>query len=186
MEQSGLIRQVATEVSNSANEVHLAMALRRMSELQMMQARQSPKDLLGSLSDAGFAWRDIAALVGVSVAAVQKWRRGEAISGERRLSLARICALLQLAEVTFLILDPVSWLEMPIMPGVHATALDLFLGGRDDLVVRLMSENPPQPESVLDSYDPQWRVHLVDNEFETFEAADGMISIRPRNGVRIG
>ena len=39
------------------------------------RAKASVVTMLGELGDMGFAWRDLARMVGVSVPAVQKWRR---------------------------------------------------------------------------------------------------------------
>lgn len=49
------------------------------------RARCAPMHALEQLADYGFAWRDIARVVGVSVPAITKWRKGAGVTGENRL-----------------------------------------------------------------------------------------------------
>lgn len=64
---------VETLARNAAVEWRTAAAER---------AKDSVASMLSDLADLGFARRDIARLVKVSVPAVQKWRRGEGVRGE--------------------------------------------------------------------------------------------------------
>lgn len=127
------------------------------------------------------AWRDVARLLRVSVPAVQKWRRGEGMSGANRLRLARVVAALDMLK-QYLISEPVSWLEMPIKEGVALTRLDLLVGNRFDLALELVSDGdePIVVDPILDEFDPTWRESRVDTAFELFVADDGVVSIRPR------
>lgn len=137
--------------------------------------------LLGRAGEAGLAWRDVARIVGVTVPAVQKWRKGEGISGPKRLTLARLVALMDVLEANF-IHEPASWLEMPIRDGVGLSRLDLLAAGRFDLVLLLIADDavPVEIDQVLDEYDSEWRSRYVDDAFESFIAADGNMSIRSR------
>jgi len=155
---------------------------RKWMDAQRAAAMADGSTLLGKLSDAGMAWRDVARLVGVSVAAVQKWRRGEGITGANRLKLAGIVAVLQCLHEE-MINEPVSWLEMPVHAGVALTSVDLMAAGRYDLVLELADgEHSPAETTiaVLDEFDPHWRDTRVDETFEVFVADDGIPSIRPR------
>lgn len=119
-------------------------------------------------------------MVGVSVPALQKWRRGEGMTAENRSKLARIAGLIEMLEERF-VNEPVSWLEMRVETGVALTPLDLVAAGRDDLVLELATETETAVrESVYAEYDPDWRSMLVDAAFESFIAADGAVSLRPR------
>lgn len=156
--------------------------LRSLEERQYRFASQSGLELLEALSDAGFAWRDIARLAHVSVPAVQKWRRGEGITGANRLRLAKIVALLDVLD-EHLIAQPASWLEMPVKEGVALSRLTLLAEGRYELVLELISDEQDfvSVDAVLDEYDPEWRNKFIDDRFEAFTAADGIVSIRPRS-----
>lgn len=179
-ESDVLHRQVRTLHSDSA-------AFRRRAltdDLEARQQRAAMSDgvhILAALSGAGLSWRDIARLAQVSVPAVQKWRRGEGISGAKRLRLAKVLALLEALEERF-IAEPVSWLEMPVREDVDLSRLDLLASDRYDLVLLLVSDdaNDVEVERILDEFNPEWRQHLVDSQFETFVDAEGVVAIRPR------
>lgn len=145
------------------------------------RARCAPTQALEQLSDHGFAWRDIARVVGVSVPAINKWRKGTGITGENRLKIARLLALIDMLSDRF-IDEPASWLEMPISDGVGLSRMDLLERGRYDLVLALASPHTGDGtvDSVLNEIDPDWRENLVDNMFESYVADDGVISIRPK------
>jgi hypothetical protein len=127
------------------------------------------------------SWRDVARVLGVSVPAVQKWRKGGEITGVNRYNLARLAAVLDLIA-DHLVLEAVSWLEMPIRHDVSLTRMDLLASNRHDLVLELVSDEASSttPVAVLDAYDPAWRENLVDRAFEAFEAGDGRMSVRPK------
>lgn len=128
------------------------------------------------------AWRDVARLVNVSVPAVQKWRRGDGMTGENRFRLAGVLALLVCLE-NKMVNQPVSWLEMPVLRDVSVSAMDLIAADRYDLVLELAADvtaDEGQRIQALDEFDPAWRATRVDEKFEVFEAEDGILSIRPR------
>jgi len=149
---------------------------------QHAQALKDGTGLLAELSERGMAWRDVARLVNVSVPAVQKWRRGEGITGENRLRLAGVVAVLVCLDRK-MVNEPVSWLEMPVLRDVSVSAMDLLAADRYDLVLELAADDPvigTDRAQVLNEFDPQWRTRHVDDNFEVFEADDGILSIRPR------
>lgn len=151
-------------------------------ERQQVEVARDGRSLLEELGDLGMAWRDVARLVGVSVAAVQKWRRGDGITGANRLKLAGIVALLAYLQEN-MISAPVSWLEVPVRQGVSVCRLDLLIAGRYDLVLELANDEAAPVETandVLDEFDPNWHTTRVEDRFEVFTAADGVPSIRLR------
>lgn len=145
------------------------------------RARCAPMHALEQVADYGFAWRDIARVVGVSVPAITKWRKGAGVTGENRLKIARLLALIDMLSDRF-IDEPASWLEMPIKAGVGITRMDLLERGRYDLVLALASTHTGDGtvEYVLNETDQDWRETFVDNAFESYVAEDGVISIRPK------
>jgi len=163
-------------------ELRRKYLLEHFSELQRVAVLQSGRELLSDLGEAGMAWRDVARIAGVSVAAVQKWRRGDGITGANRLKLAEIVAILRFLEENC-VNDVVSWLEVPLRTGVSLTAMDLLAAGRFDLVLELGHDENQVAEvatAVLDEFDPNWPSTRMDGHFEVFTASDGVRSIRPK------
>lgn len=175
-----LDRQVG-DLHTDTSELRRAAQLADLEERQASAAKASGQQILVRLSEIGFAWRDIARIVGVSVPAVRKWRRGEGMTGENRLRLAKIIALIELLEQQ-LINEPVSWLEMPAKDGVSLSAMDLLVSGRFDLVLDLAragSERRPA-DPILDAFNPNWRSRYIDTAHEVYIESDGMPAIREK------
>nr|MBM4732588.1 transcriptional regulator [Prescottella equi] len=160
---------------------------RRRANLADLESRRtqialgSLTEMLEELSDKGFAWRDIARVLDVSVPAVTKWRRGSGATGENRLRVAKLLALIEMLESRF-VTEVASWLEMRVSEGVAVTPLDMLAAGRYDLVLDLAAEhsNGEGSEHTLTEYAPDWRDRFIDNAFETFLGHDGVVSIRPK------
>ncbi|MDN5731039.1 MAG: hypothetical protein L0K41_06295 [Yaniella sp.] len=178
--ESSVLRRQVKDLTDDSQETHRNAVRIELDHRSHRWARQSTHDLLSELRSWGFAWRDVARIVGVSVPALQKWRKGASQSSTNRLKLAQFVALVEYVEHELLINDVASWLEMPIRTGVHLTALDLLAENREVLVIELASEQAT-PEKVLDEFEPEWREKLVDNAFEVFTASDGSKAIRPRD-----
>lgn len=139
--------------------------------------RQDMRTLLARLADNGFAWRDIARLVGVSVPAVQKWRQGGPATGQSRLQAAAALAACDLITEHYLVHDVASWFEVPVVLGYPITALDLYAAKQIQLVFSLATGNA-DPEQVLSAFDPDWRENYR-SDFEVYQASDGL-AIRPK------
>jgi hypothetical protein len=142
------------------------------------RARASTTEMLNELAELGFAWRDVARLVGVSVPAVQKWRRGERASGERRRQVAGLLAACDLIADHYEVREIASWFEMPLIADVPVTPIDLYIGKRPDLVFEYAS-GQADPEQIVTQFDGEWRERYR-SDFEVFRAEDGDLSIRPK------
>lgn len=142
------------------------------------RGKSSPAELLTALADFGFGWRDVARLVGVSVPAVQKWRRGEGVSGESRHKLASLLAACDLVIEHYEVHEVASWFEMPLVTGVPITPMDLYATGQHKLVFEYGGGHS-DPEEVLSEYDPDWREHYR-SDFEVYRSEDGELSIGPK------
>lgn len=145
------------------------------------KAKKSVARLLEELAgERGMGWSDIAEVVGVSISAIRKWRKGGDASPENRLSLARIAALLDVLEEKGLVQDPAAWMEMdlPLEPGYYIRPLDLYLDGHALALVDL-AEQRQTVAQVLDQLRPNWRANRSD--FEVFVDTDGERSIRQRD-----
>ncbi|WP_427136175.1 hypothetical protein [Pseudarthrobacter sp. S9] len=180
---AAVIRHQAGDLHSSTKDLHHQLRVSALNRLMQEWGKKAPNELLEHVSSLGFAWRDIARMIHVSVPAVQKWRRGERITGENRLRLTRLIAVIEMITVEHLVSDPASWFEMPIEDGVAVTPIDLYATGKTDLLLDWVSNHEADPVTVLDKFDADWRQHYVDENFETFTAEDGELSIRPRPSV---
>lgn len=143
------------------------------------RVKSSTATLLSDLSELGFAWRDIARLVGVSVPAVQKWRKGEKASGDSRKRLASLLAACDIITDHYMVEEIASWFEVPLSSSAPVTPLDLYAEDRADLVFEFASGHT-DPEALLTQFLPDWREHYR-SDFEVFEASDGRYSIRVKD-----
>ncbi|WP_081005168.1 hypothetical protein [Rhodococcus rhodochrous] len=181
-DQYDVLYRESSDINDSLRSGRQSANMRDLDHRLSRIAKAKPLvEALADLYDHGFAWRDIARILGVSVPAVAKWRRGGGGTGENRLRAAKLLALIEMLEQRW-VSEPVSWLEMRVREGVALTHLDLLAAGRYDLVIDLASAHTGDnmAEKVLSEFDPEWRSNLVDDVFETYVAEDGIVSIRPK------
>jgi transcriptional regulator with XRE-family HTH domain len=174
--QFGRLRDLTSFLDKDVGGDHRAVQAKTLDLLARDRARANVVSLLEELSgERGLGWSDIARLVGVSVQAITKWRRGESVSGEKRLAVARLAALLELlTDVP--IADPAGWLEMPVLSGFSVRHLDFYASGRPDLLFDL-AHLRVRPEDALAELDPAWREQYK-LEHEVYQAEDGQLSVR--------
>lgn len=177
VDDAGHLRNTTRVLGEDVAEIHHQAFKAQLNDRARQLAKQSPGDMLNQLADGGFAWRDIARLVGVSVPAVRRWRQGESPTGEHLLAIARIVAFEQILREDHLVSDVASWMEMPLSPEVAVTGLDLAADGLYEDLLDLVAAHATS-EAVLDRWQPAWRERYM-SEFEVFEAPDGEIGIRP-------
>jgi hypothetical protein len=175
-EDIGHIRQQARDLHEVTDQLHQRSHYAEWNDRTSWRGRSSTQDLLNKLAELGFAWRDIARLVGVSVPAVQKWRRGEGTTGENRQRVASLVAACDLVAEHYGIKEVASWFEVPLLLGVPVTPVDLWAGERPDLVFDYASGHTDS-DHILTDWDPGWR-ERYHSDFEVFRADDGRHSIR--------
>lgn len=171
-EETGDLSNRARIVQEDVDGLHQNAIMREWQTKSTDLVRQDMPALLERLADLGFAWRDIARLVGVSVPAVQKWRRGRRSTGQSRFFAAAILAACDLIREHYLVQDVASWFEAPVVFGYPVTALDLYAAKRVQLVFQLAT-GKADPEQVMSAFDPEWRENYR-SDFEVFEAEDGL------------
>ena len=177
-EDIGTIRQEARDLHEATGELHQRSHYVEWTARTNQRGRSSTQDLLEELADLGFAWRDVARLVQVSVPAIQKWRRGEGTTGANRHKVAGLLAACDLVSQHYGIREVASWFEMPLLFGVPVTPVDLWAAGRPDLAFDYASGHTGS-EQILTAWDPHWR-DQYQSEFEVFRAGDGQLSVRPK------
>lgn len=171
-EETGFLNNKVQVLHEDTADLHMNVLMQEWQSKTSDLVRQDMPSLLGQLADLGFAWRDIARMIGVSVPAVQKWRRGGAATGQSRLHAAAVVAACELICHHYMIRDVASWFEAPVVIGYPVTTLDLYAAKKIQLVFQL-AKGKANPESVLSAFDPDWREHYR-SEFEVFEVEDGL------------
>lgn len=175
-ESTNDLRRRVAVLSIEIDETHQRAYDAEWKQLTQERGAQSPVDLLNALGDLGFAWRDIARMVGVTVPAVQKWRRGERITGSNRLKVAQLLAACDFLAAHFYVEDVASWFEMPLTDGAPVTPIDLWAAGETRMFFDY-GTRCSTADSVLMQLDPDWR-DRYQSDYETFRDADGSIGIR--------
>ncbi len=172
----GGIRSVARALHDDVDDLHKRTHEDEWRTAAAERGKASVTSMLTELADLGFAWRDIARMVGVSVAAVQKWRKGEKASGDSRIRIASLLAACDLITSHYMVDEIASWFEMPLFSSAPVTPIALYAADRADLVFEFAS-GYVDPEALLSEFDPDWRERYRSN-FEVFESGDGNRSIR--------
>lgn len=174
------LRTEVDMLGGEMQELHGAVREHDLADRTLEKSKKAVATLLEELaSDRGMGWSDIAEVVGVSVSAVRKWRKGGVASPDSRSKLARIAALLDVLEEKGVIEDPAAWMEMnfTLEPGYFIRPLDLYLEGHITELIEL-AEQRQTTAQVLDQVRPNWRQSRSD--FEVYLDVDGERAIRRR------
>lgn len=177
-EDIGYLRRQVKVLHEDAGELHQRSQFAEWNARTSERGREAVTDLLRELSLLGFAWRDVARLVGVTVPALQKWRRGERVTGVNRRKVAGLVAACDLVSEIYGIQDVASWFEMPIVTQAPVTPIDLWQAQRTDLVFEHAC-GQADPEQILTEFNTEWRERYR-SDFEVFRASDDRLSVRPK------
>lgn len=179
------LRKSAADLHEEASALDESALSLQVDERASELAQENVADLLGRAREQfGFSWEDLAGLVGVSSAALRKWRRGEAVAAQNRHRLARVIAFCEaLPRRDPRILDPVQWLTEPFLASTDLRAADLYSAGYAGQLMSV-ARGDLRRSSLLDQFDPNWRMtHAADDRWEVAEAADGQPTIVEREGT---
>lgn len=177
-DEVGVVRARVGHLQEDTTGLHRDARRHEVVELAAKLSKNATLDNLLQLSDMGFAWRDIARMLNVSVPAIQKWRRKEPISGPSRGKIAELLATCKMVEDVYMVHDPASWFEMPLKREAAVTPIDLYAGRRQDLVLEAAGGHMDK-EALLTEFDAEWQQKYVASNFEAFKARDGAWSVRP-------
>jgi DNA-binding transcriptional regulator YiaG len=173
-------RHRADAKHNEAVDDHQSKYLLEWHQRVKSHSERSHEDMLSSLWESGLSWRDIARLLKVSVAAVQKWRAGEKMSPKNFAHLRDFVAAYDTVAAHKPGVDIASWIDIPILTRIPVTPRDLWTNG-DPSTFFEYALGDMKPEAALDVLDADWRLRYRDDGFETFVGADGNLSIRMKN-----
>ncbi|QEV18990.1 helix-turn-helix transcriptional regulator [Streptomyces alboniger] len=177
-DRTGSLRSRTRFTHEDAAELHRDVLFTEWQQLTSTRGKLAPAAMLEQIAELGFSWRDVARLLKVSVPAVQKWRRGEGVTGPNRLNIASLLAMCQMLAEHYAVQEVASWFEMPLTSKCPVTPMDLYATERQDLIFDYASSHA-DVEQVLNDYDPDWRERYA-STFEVYEAADGDLAIRPK------
>lgn len=178
--QADYLRTDVDVLGGEIHELHDEARALDLNERRLNKMKKSVPNLLEELAgERGMGWSDIAEVVGVTISAVRKWRKGGDASPGSRSKLARIAALLDVLEEKALVQEPAAWMEMdlPLAAGYFIRPLDLYLEGHVTALIDLAEQRRAVAE-ILDQVRPNWRANRSD--FEVVGDTDGQRSIRPR------
>ena len=173
----GFSRSRVGIIGENVAELHQQSRLVEWGVITAEIGKSDPTVILASLANLGFAWRDVARLIGVTVPAIQKWRRGGNCTGINRRNLAQLLAACQMIQSHYSVEEIGSWFEMPIYPGVPVTPLDLYEQHQQILLFEYAG-NSLGLEEILNRYESNWR-EKYQSRYEVFTDVDGDFSIRP-------
>ena len=174
-----MLRDDTTLLEDEASSTHRSAFVNELDRRTGATARRSVQDLVEELATLGFGWRDVARLVGVSVPAIRKWRQGENTTGENRKAVAQLVAFVELLSSERMVSDVPGWLEVPLSANCPLTGIDVYSGGRPDLLHERACLRMSD-EEVLDSFAPGW-LQSYSSNVEVFTASDGEHGLRIRN-----
>jgi hypothetical protein len=175
-ENAGFLRSCTKSMHEGVEDFHRATLLAEWRDRTNSRARSSVSEMLTDIADLGFAWRDMARLIGVSVPAIQKWRRTSGCTGEHRRRIGALLAACEMITENGFVQDIASWMDMPLDDGIPVTPMDIWSSGEFGLVLDLASGHV-ETTDVLDVYNPDWR-ESYRSDFEVIKAGDGNLSIR--------
>lgn len=181
--EMGWRRDRAGVLYDDLKALHRQALQRDLEERTARKARRSVPELLRDLAvDRGMAWADIADLVGVSVAAVRKWRSEGGATADNRSRLARLAAFLD-ALTDCGVADAAQWMEiaLPLREGYTITPIEVYQHDGELALLDFASapEGQADAETVLDATMPGWRQERA-SDFEVYDAPEGQKALRLR------
>jgi transcriptional regulator with XRE-family HTH domain len=179
--QADYLRTAVEALGGEVQALHGEARELDLADRAFQKTKKSVPSLLDELAgERGMGWSDIAEVVGVSISAIRKWRKGGDASPESRSRLARIAVLLDVLQEKGLVEDPAAWMEvdLPLESGYFIRPLDLYLEGHVQALIDL-AEQRRTVAQVLDEVRPDWRAARAD--YDVFIDTDGERSIRRRD-----
>jgi DNA-binding transcriptional regulator YiaG len=179
-DQARVFRERAHAGHKASVGNHQSKYLEEWQQRVKVHAERPHEEMLVSLWDSGLSWRDIARLLRVSIASVQKWRAGEKMSSKNFARLRDFVAAYDTVAAHKPGIDLASWLDVPILTDTPITPLDLWTKG-DPKTFFEYALGDLKPEAALDASEPDWRTRYLEDGFVTLRGADGNLSIGYKN-----
>jgi DNA-binding transcriptional regulator YiaG len=169
------LRDKVTDLHEQVTDLHEDVQSSTLHARASQLAQSDPADLLATLrGEWGLSWESLAHMLGVSSAAIRKWRRGASISTENQHHLARVIAFCEmLHDADPRIGDPAQWLEEPFVSSATVRACDLYAAGLLSPLLSVAAGRTSR-EALLDQFDPGWRENYgADDGWSVERGGDG-------------
>jgi len=127
-------RELARLDHEDSVAAHHVVRAELLDELTQELAVDPVLDLLTELRERGLLWSTVAEIVGVTDAAIRKWRRGEPIDNRHRIRVSRLVALGRLYTNYAPEESPTGfaeWLARPVVRQFTAAPFQLLALNRD-------------------------------------------------------
>lgn len=186
LQEKSFNRETAYLSHRDALSDHHVVRAEVLDESERQLVEDAAADLLSELRRYGLLWSAVAEMVGVSDAAIRKWRKGSAIEPTHKRRLARLVALGRLHRAYAMPTTSTGfaeWLDTRITPSFSATPLDLLALNRQRGSAALqplldwMLEHPDREhgEALLGRYLGEvWREQAQDEQrFRIARNAEG-------------
>lgn len=176
------LRARVDNLSGDVNGLHQDTQEAELSQLTDTLSLTAARGLLDQLADDfGMAWALVARVVGVTPAAVRKWRRGETVTPAYHRRLAEFVAFCQLTRKRDPRIEDVGhWLETPAASRADITRADLYLDGHRAELLSVAGQHATG-ETVLDAADPAWRDRAArSRRWQVLHHEDGTTSVVDR------
>lgn len=169
-------REVVNLLHQTAVGSHHVVRAEMLDEVTNELAEDAIPMLLTELRQHGLLWSGVAQFVGVTDAAIRKWRRGEPIDDVHAVRLRRLVAMARLYD-QYAMPDALTgfgeWLATPVLKSFSATPLQLLTlartSGSADLQPlldwMLAHSDAERAEDLLDRYvGSAWRDEARDEQ----------------------
>jgi hypothetical protein len=179
-------RAAAHEDHEGAVAAHHVVRAELLDRLIVTLAKEPAPELLRELRASGLLWSVVAQVVGVTDAAIRKWRKDQPIEDAHRRRLARLVGLGRLYRKYVIPADRTGfaeWLDTRILDDFSATPLQLLALNRESDSSRLqplldwMLDQPDRThaEALLDRYlGTEWRHEAqTEQRFRIVTSANG-------------
>jgi hypothetical protein len=186
LQETSFNREIARLDHRDAVSDHHEIRAEVLDESARRIIAEPTENILTDLRRSGLLWSTVAQAIGVSDAAIRKWRKGGPIEEAHKRRLARLASLARLHReyaVPSATTGFAEWLDTPVIPSFSATPLDLLALTRDRDSITLqplldwMLEHSDREHgaALLDRYlDNSWRHQAAEEQrFRIIRDAQG-------------
>ena len=180
-DEARVLREQAHGEHDASVDNHQSKYLDEWQQRVKEYSERSHQDILHSLWRSGLSWREIARLMKVSIAAIQKWRTGESPSSANFARLRDFAAVYDMVAAHKPNADIANWLDVPILTDVPIRPIDLWTDHADHEVFFEYALGSLKSEEALDAFDPDWRRRYREDGFATVVGEDGRLMITTKS-----